>query len=98
MPKSPPIHKPKRAKTPRHMATGNRQRRRAMHTGSKAWRLLRLQILQRDAYLCRTCQQFGDQVDHIDGDSHNNDPRNLQTLCVRCHSAKTMRELNGTMR
>lgn len=69
-----------------------------MHTGSKAWRLLRLAVLQRDGYTCRTCKQFGDQVDHIDGDSHNNEPSNLQCLCLRCHSAKTMTELNEAMR
>ncbi len=98
MPKAPPIYKPNRAKAPRHLVDGNRQRRRSMHTGSKGWRLLRLQVLQRDAFLCRECGQFGDQVDHVDGDSHNNNPSNLQTLCLRCHSAKTMTELNEAMR
>lgn len=76
------------------MVEGNRQRRRAMHTGSKGWRLLRLSILQRDAYLCCDCGRFGDQVDHDDGDSHNNDPRNLKTRCLVCHSTKTRREMN----
>ncbi len=28
-------------------------------------------------------------VDHIDGDRHNNDPSNLQTLCANCHRLKT---------
>ena len=28
-------------------------------------------------------------VDHIDGDSTNNDPSNLQTLCANCHRLKT---------
>lgn len=32
-------------------------------------------------------------VDHIDGNHHNNDPENLQTLCQNCHSIKTI--LNG---
>ncbi len=32
-------------------------------------------------------------VDHIDGDRHNNDPSNLQTLCANCHRLKT--HLNG---
>lgn len=80
------------------MQEGNRQRRRAMHTGSKGWRLLRLQVLVRDSYLCRSCRQFGDQVDHMDGDSHNNVPSNLQVLCLRCHSAKTMGEMNEANR
>ena len=30
-------------------------------------------------------------VDHIDGDSSNNDPANLQTLCANCHRLKTMK-------
>ena len=28
-------------------------------------------------------------VDHIDGNPHNNDPENLQTLCGNCHAIKT---------
>lgn len=33
------------------------------------------------------------QVDHIDGNPGNNDPKNLQTLCSNCHCIKGM--LNG---
>ena len=28
-------------------------------------------------------------VDHIDGNSSNNDPSNFQTLCANCHRLKT---------
>jgi 5-methylcytosine-specific restriction endonuclease McrA len=28
-------------------------------------------------------------VDHIDGNHHNNDETNLQTLCANCHRLKT---------
>lgn len=30
------------------------------------------------------------QVDHIDGNPHNNDSENLQTLCACCHIHKTI--------
>lgn len=31
-------------------------------------------------------------VDHIDGNRNNNDPRNLMTLCANCHRLKTYLE------
>lgn len=82
------------------MATGNRQRRRAMNTGSKAWKQIRDVVLARDNFTCAVCGRFGDQVDHKDGDSNNNprDGSNWQTLCHSDHSAKTMRELNEARR
>ena len=69
-----------------------------MNTGSKAWRLIRTEVLCRDAYTCKACGRYGDQVDHVDGNSWNNpaDGSNWQTLCHSCHSAKTMRELNAS--
>lgn len=76
------------------MVVRNRQQTRAMHTGSKAWKAIRDQVLARDSWTCAVCGKYGDQVDHRDGDSHNNDMANLQVLCLRDHSAKTMRELN----
>lgn len=77
------------------MATDNRQTRRGLHTGSKAWRIIRGLVLDRDRYKCKACGKFGDQVDHIDNDSHNNDIGNLQTLCLACHSSKTSAEQAG---
>lgn len=77
------------------MATDNRQTRRGLHTGSKAWRVLRDIVLRRDEYECKACGKFGDHVDHIDNDSHNNDLCNLQTLCLACHSSKTAVEQAG---
>jgi len=32
---------------------------------------------------------FITETDHIDGDDSNNDPDNLQELCVTCHKVKT---------
>ena len=34
-------------------------------------------------------------VDHIDGDKHNNEKSNLQTLCANCHRLKTHLQLWG---
>ena len=28
-------------------------------------------------------------IDHVDGNHHNNDPENLMTLCPTCHAVKT---------
>ena len=39
------------------------------------------------ALIVNDCQL---DVDHIDGNSENNDPINLQTLCKNCHSVKTL--------
>lgn len=33
-------------------------------------------------------------VDHIDGDHHNNALENLQTLCANCHRLKTKHDRN----
>lgn len=42
---------------------------------------------------CESCGFTGEawqlDVDHIDGDCHNNTPYNLQTLCPNCHRAKS---------
>ena len=96
MPIAPPTHKRKRIGKV-HGEITNRQATRALNTGSKTWRAIRRQILVRDLYMCADCGRFGDQVDHIDGDSHNNDPANLACRCASCHSRKTASEtLNST--
>lgn len=98
MPNRPPIHRPPVCRAPRFNARGkdatNRQRTRAFHTGSKAWKQMRDETLLRDSYTCCDCGCYGDQVDHDDGNSHNNAPGNLKTRCIHCHSAKTRREQN----
>lgn len=98
MPALPPSHKPKKSSAPRHMRPGNRQQRRAMHTGSKAWRALRAIVLEDELYKCRWCGKFGDHVDHIDGKAENPEDyrrENLQVLCASCHSRKTVENDGG---
>ena len=64
--------------------------------GSPRWRSLRLLILDRDGWRCRTCGSSRSlEVDHIIGIHDGGDaykPGNLQTLCKSCHSAKTASE------
>lgn len=77
-------------------AATERQRQRALPTNSHLWRRIRHAQLLREP-LCRHCQREGtiapaNEVDHIDGDSANNLDANLQSLCKRHHSRKTMQE------
>ena len=64
-----------------------------------AWKRLRVQVLQRDSYLCQACKKDGryttaTDVDHIIAKAHGgtDEPSNLQSLCKSCHQAKTARE------
>ena len=71
------------------------------------WRKAREFAIQRDGWVCRKCGKpclpghptRGPQVDHII--PHRGDPRkfhdlgNLQLLCARCHSRKTLEERAG---
>jgi len=73
----------------------NRQARRALNTGSRRWREIRDAVLLRDQLTCKHCGKYGNEVDHVNNDSHNNSLSNLQTLCRSCHSVKTAQEQAG---
>lgn len=95
MPTKAPTHKPRPVKAKTH-GRQDRQQRRALHTGSRTWRLQRERVLVRDLYTCKHCGRYGDQVDHIHGDADRHvDDEALQTLCLPCHSRKTATEQAG---
>jgi 5-methylcytosine-specific restriction enzyme A len=67
-------------------------------TRSKRWKALRLEALRRDQFRCVQCGARGRlEVDHrLPVRTHPElrfELSNLQVLCVRCHSAKTIREI-----
>lgn len=56
----------------------------------RKWRdLLRSLVLCRDGYCCFVCrfQSISNHVHHIDGNTDNNGPSNLITLCVVHHAS-----------
>lgn len=73
-------------------------RHSAKVTRSRRWPALRLAALRRDGFNCRECGARGRlEVDHIEpvraAPERAFDLSNLQSLCVRCHGAKTRREV-----
>jgi 5-methylcytosine-specific restriction enzyme A len=75
----------------------DRQRRRALHTGSKRWRAIREQVLAEQP-LCPLCAPRivpAVDVDHKDGNDANNSRENLWGLCRSHHSEKTATEMAG---
>lgn len=74
------------------MSRNHRQLHRAR------WQAVRLEVLDRDGWRCRTCGKAGRlEVDHvIPLEEHPGqdpyDPAGLQTLCRRCHADKSAAE------
>ena len=70
----------------RHHATINARR----------WAAVRRTVFERDGHRCRACGRAGRlECDHVVPLDRGGDPwvpDNLQTLCRRCHIAKTARE------
>jgi 5-methylcytosine-specific restriction endonuclease McrA len=68
-----------------HRERHRHDRRERPGTTAK-WRRLRQLILARDGNLCVLCGSSEElEVDHIDGDWRNDDPRNLRTVCFDCN-------------
>jgi glycerol-3-phosphate cytidylyltransferase len=49
------------------------------------------QIRRRDNYICQICKKEGNYIHHIDYNKYNIDPKNLVTLCLRCHTKTTFK-------
>jgi hypothetical protein len=70
---------------------------RELHSGK--WKKLRIQVLDRDGWVCAMCGKPAHTVDHIyprvkGGDMWAMD--NLQSLCKSCNSSKGGRFFNST--
>ena len=81
------------------MAEYNRQGKRALHTGSKAWRAIRAAVLAEQP-LCPMCEATGRvtpavDVDHKNNNAMDNRRENLWGLCRSHHAEKTGVEMAG---
>ena len=68
-------------------------------TRGPRWRTLRMAVLERDGFRCRSCGARGRlEVDHVkpvrSAPELSFDPDNLQAPCGRCHGEKTRGECN----
>lgn len=95
-----------RARAPRQLGQVERAPWAAAHAATttargygQAWRVLRDQIMRRDAGMCQPCKRAGlvtpaTAVDHITPRSEwgTDDPGNLQAICDECHGVKTAAE------
>ncbi|HTN60258.1 MAG TPA: AAA family ATPase [Devosia sp.] len=94
MPSKPPSQR-RVAAAPRIQRTGRKLTTTERGYGWQ-WQKLRPLILA-DEPLCRFCKAkwlivAADEIDHIDGDSHNNDRENLRPLCRPCHLERTAKD------
>lgn len=70
------------------------KRHSAKVTRGGRWKALRMAVLERDGFKCRSCGARGRlEVDHIeavrDAPAKSWEPENLQALCPPCHTRKT---------
>jgi 5-methylcytosine-specific restriction protein A len=96
MPLLPPVHQPLGTQ-PKRIRTRQRDPRTTTQRGyGWPWQKARKVVLAEEP-LCRICSKDGrvtvaEEVDHIDGNSHNNERENLRPLCRLCHLRRTARD------
>jgi len=77
------------------MTSARAHKRHSRHvTRGPRLHVLRMAVLERDGYRCRSCGARGRlEVDHVEPvrtrPDRAYDPSNLQSLCARCHTRKT---------
>lgn len=78
-----------------------RQARKTTNWKGSRWLKLRAKILKRDKYRCQMCKDFWGEGDFVLTPYHiksrkkggTNDPKNLITLCNKCHDIAEMEGL-----
>ena len=90
---------PELIKAIRGVKVQTKKKPRKYETHSYKWRRIRLAQLKREP-LCKHCNDkgittAGNTVDHISGDTWDNTPSNLMTLCIICHTKKTNKHDGG---
>lgn len=78
---------PRNPVCPIKRAAARRRENRKREIKRKPWLLHRKNHCERCGFVPEHLCQL--DVDHIDGNRHNNDPTNYQTLCANCHRLKT---------
>lgn len=97
MPQQIKMHRPARLRVHARRDETNRPNASARGYTDKRHRAWRQAVLTRDAWACVMCGRI-DQANHADhvlpiaSGGARYDIKNGQTLCLKCHSAKTARE------
>ena len=98
MPERAPLHRPQgyRTEEQKRKEADARRGTSAQRGYDSRWRRIRRQVLSMEP-LCRFCKDEGtikaaEVVDHIDGNSRNNERENLRPLCKHHHDQRTARD------
>lgn len=69
---------------------GMKSRKTAERGYGSSWQKVRIQALKKSPFCTFPgCKKWSEEVDHIDGDTFNNQPDNLRPYCKQHHALKT---------